>query len=108
MRERRTSRNWPLAGLAGFSMLVIACADGGPLEPSEGPPAGVRLVTGSGQRAFATEQLPMALVFQVADAANRAIRGAHRLRISLEDATGSVSDTIVLTNPNGQGAVLWR
>ena len=85
-----------------------ACgASDSPTNPPPGPiPAGFT-VFGAGQVGFVSEVLTKPIGVQVVDSASRAVSGRHRVRFSVTQGGGSVSDTVVLSGEDGLATVSW-
>ena len=88
---------------------VIACGSEATTKPisTDAPSAlGIR-IQGSGQRALAGEPLANRVGAQVVDSSSRVVAGRRRIRFSIAEGDGSISDTVVLSSESGFASVNW-
>ncbi len=88
---------------------VIACgseATTKPISADATSALGLR-IQGSGQRALAGELLANPVGAQVIDSSSRAVVGRRRIRFSITEGDGSISDTVVLSSEGGFASVNW-
>ena len=94
------------AATTGLSACSGADAPGIPTAPGATSALTVR-IDGTGQRGFVGQTLTDPIGVQVVDSAAHAVKGQRRIRISVSDGGGSVSDTVVLSDDHGHAAVWW-
>jgi hypothetical protein len=98
-----------LAALAALIGMIACGGSDTPTKPTSThaiSSIGIR-IDGSGQHGFVGEVLGNPISVQVVDSSSRPIIGTRRVRFSVAEGGGSVSDTVVLTAANGVAAVHW-
>ncbi|MFL5473469.1 MAG: hypothetical protein ACJ8A6_02430 [Gemmatimonadales bacterium] len=89
------------------AVTMLACRGGDLTLPSDGLPASLREVSGSGQRGTVGSQLPDPLVVQVQDGAGRPVNNVS-LRFDTQVPAAKILQPEVTTDSIGKAAVLVR
>lgn len=102
---------WTLGPKAGSQRLRIQVGNPRTMPPFTvaatvlpGPPAGITVGGGQGQRGRVGRPLPKAVVVRVRDAHGNAV---PRLAVTVRPAHGTVADSEVVTDSTGQVALRW-
>ena len=105
------SARWVLGQRAGPQRLLAQVGNPRTIPPFTvaatalaGPPAAITVQSGQGQRGPVGGPLPKPIVIQLRDSLGNALPG---LAISVRTAQGSVSDTELVSSPQGRATVRW-
>jgi hypothetical protein len=91
-----------LSLMAGIAAIATACPDNGPK-----PPAGIEIVSGSGQTATAGSNVPIAPVVRVTAADSSPVSGAT-VRFAVTSGGGTVLATTATTGADGTATTAWK
>ncbi len=99
----RPGRRFEVVGLGLATAFIAACSSPTP----SGPPAGnnvLAVVSGDGQHARITRELPYPIVIEVRSSTGTTVSG---IAVTFTPSAGSVSATSATSDANGQASVRW-
>src|SRR5262245_44855652 len=112
-RVKRRSRGPTVRRRDGLAVItaalaIVACAASDtPNAPPAKAAASIDVIDGDGQRGFVGEQLANPVQVRIVDSSAQAIQGKRRIRFSVAEGSGSVSDTTVISDERGRASVRW-
>jgi hypothetical protein len=95
-------------GVVAAALGMSACGGSeAPSTPLTKAAASVQIIDGDGQQGFVGEMLANPVNVQIVDSSSSAMQGVRRIRFSIAEGGGSLSDTTVLSDEHGRASVRW-